>query len=273
MITETQKALLLKVRKQATSSFNQKTWTEALTALGFKVEVLEKEARKVSKVAFTTPGGATFTIAKKPGYRAIYFYDLYKLAKQAGADLVQLSCDALGLPSVDDEKKLHDLYIRDLTNTGTCGCCGGNFKRDSNGGLVNHGYERPGDGYLHGRCFGVGYQPWELASKSVEDMLAKLLRPFLAQQEKYLADLKAGAIATLTKTVSEWVSGRRVKKQVSVANTEFEFAQLLNNEIHRTEFQIRNVTADITRFEKQVAGWKLDDLPEVKHAGKFARAS
>lgn len=62
---------------------------------------------------------------------------------------------------------------------GTCPACFGGFKLRSRRGaknplLVLHGYERPGWGFVNGRCFGVDYPPFELSSEGTEAWLKEL---------------------------------------------------------------------------------------------------
>lgn len=56
---------------------------------------------------------------------------------------------------------------------GHCPVCEGEFKVRA-GKLVHHGYERPGDGMIHGDCFAVGYEPYERSPKGCEDYKAEL---------------------------------------------------------------------------------------------------
>ena len=71
-------------------------------------------------------------------------------------------------------------------HVGFCPCCGKNFKVVG-GLLVDHGYKRPGKGYLEGGCIGVGHKPHETSPE-----LAKRYMKMLAgQKEKVKASLVA----------------------------------------------------------------------------------
>lgn len=64
-----------------------------------------------------------------------------------------------------------DLSTRYL---GWCPVCERDIKvRDEH--LVHHGYLRPGDGVIHGDCFGVGYEPYELSTTCCEKFLELVL--------------------------------------------------------------------------------------------------
>ena len=45
--------------------------------------------------------------------------------------------------------------------------------------LVHHGYKRPGDGYIHGDCFGVGRTPHELSDSTAREYLDQEVLPQL----------------------------------------------------------------------------------------------
>lgn len=162
-MTSTTETLLLKTRKNANSAFGPKQWNEVLVALGFSVQLTKEKNSIVGFRAFNSAGEQVFETVKKPGYRGIVFYDIYREMKAAGYDLVELASKALGLDTPEIEKAKKALYERDLTNTGTCPICFGNFKM-VNGLIGHHGFKRPGDGMLHGTCFGVWLKPFELSS-------------------------------------------------------------------------------------------------------------
>lgn len=262
-------ALLLKTRKNATSAFGPKQWAIVLEALGFTVHIT-KERNSVVAFEATKGQGTTVTVKKDPRYRTIVFYNITRDLKAAGYDLVEMSSAALGLDTPEKEKELKELYVRDLTNTGTCPVCEGNFKRNGTG-LVHHGYTRPGTGFIHGDCFAVGYLPWELSPQGAQDYVAQALKPHLDDSKTYLNDLKNGEVKKLFKTVSKYINGMCEKQTVSVTReeNEFEFEQLLRSAIYNAEREVRWGEETLARFETRIANWKPDELPEVKHAGKF----
>ena len=73
---------------------------------------------------------------------------------------------------------------------GTCQIC---FRKQQTrkGGLVLHGYKRPGWGYTVGKCLGCDHAPFEVSCERTKEFLAKVLRPALASAEKRLAALEA----------------------------------------------------------------------------------
>ena len=261
--------LLLKVRKGATASFGAKQWSEALEAMGFLVTMVT-ERRAVVSFSVVGPQGGTLTLTKAPGYKRIVFYDLPKWARGINLDLVQLASDALGMDTPDVERAKKELYERDLTNTGTCAVCGGNFKRFGTG-IGHHGFKRPGDGMLHGACFGVGHLPWELSPVGAMEYIAQALEPTKARAEKRLEMLTTGQITEFMEAPPHWKVGALPETITKELEPE-RFARKLASEIGQTERYIAMLTADIKHFRSKVAGWVADELPEFKHAGKFKAA-
>lgn len=109
-------------------------------------------------------------------------------------NLERLVCESLGMePHRPGAKRV-------LDNTGTCGCCFENMKRESNsrGALVLHGYRRPGDGATHGRCYGVGYRPFEVSPEATQEYLTDVLVPQHERAQRHLAFLLSGEVKSLT---------------------------------------------------------------------------
>ncbi len=52
---------------------------------------------------------------------------------------------------------------------GTCQCCFGGYAVMRSGKIAEHGYLRPGDGFLRGRCRGSGHFPFEWSSQATQD--------------------------------------------------------------------------------------------------------
>ncbi len=258
--------LLLAARKGAVASFETKHWVAVLEALGFKAS-LEKEGRTVVKAIVTAPSGQILTIVKEAHYRRILWYEIGPWMKQIGFNMVEAASKILGMETPEEEKRLKGLYERDLTNTGTCGVCEGNFKREADGSLHMHGFTRPGDGMLHGRCFGVGYQPHEISVDAARDYLARALRPYLAEWKVALSNLKSGKVDTLS--VRKWnYETRQDEWKTITAADGYDFTQAMAAEIYKAENNVRWATQDVERFEKKIAEWKVDVLPEIKYAQK-----
>lgn len=82
---------------------------------------------------------------------------------------------------------------RTRANTGTCGVCFANVKLDK-GRIVLHGYQRPGDGMAHGRCWGVDHAPFELSPDATRDYTDRALTPRREGAERRVAELALGGM-------------------------------------------------------------------------------
>lgn len=226
---------------------------------GFDIRFPVKLAWAAEGVRFTAPGGASLTELREPGYRRVTFYKTDAFLKANG--LLEEVLAVLDMPAHEPADP------RTLENTGTCGCCGGNYKlRD--GRLVLHGYERPGYGYVLGSCFGVGYEPHEVSPKCAADFLAKVLLPAKAAKEAFIAKLNAGEITELT-------GGSRLKP-VTVKVGEKGWAEALNATLGNAESELESIARDVEVFTARVAEWKPDLMPLEKmkavfEAGKVER--
>ena len=129
---------------------------------------------------------------------------------------------------------------------GTCGVCG-NVQKLKGRNLVLHGYQRPGFGWINGKCFGVGYEPWELSSKAAEDYIKAL-----ASKEKTTRSLLAGVdkqksfIVFIDDTFLVKGSGKGYRKY-EVTPEEF---KLLDDKKHSY--------SDIKNKARTVSPYKLD---------------
>lgn len=166
--------------------------------------------------------------------------------------------DALGLPTYQEERE--NAKPRTRENTGTCPCCFRNHKLASKGkeegrpGMVLHGYERPGHGYLNGQCFGVYYAPYELSSAGTNDFRAWFAER-LANEQGVLARLKGGEVDELYES-----RGFR-KPPVLVKKGDPSFDSLLRSKIVDVEMKINHIERTIAFLDKRIASWSLRPLP------------
>jgi hypothetical protein len=56
--------------------------------------------------------------------------------------------------------------------------------------MVLHGYKRPGDGWIYGDCFGVGYPPYELSTEGCEAWATKLKTEYIPRKKESIAHIK-----------------------------------------------------------------------------------
>ena len=272
-------ALATKFRKGATSSFKLKEYKAVLEPIGFKVEVTKKEGRTVLAVTFTAPNGETLVEVKEPSYRAVTFYDACRFVKKHGAE--DAVSAALGLPSYEEEQADKQVYgvQYDLTNAGICPACFRVQKLDDNGGLVLHGYQRPGDGYIHGSCYGVGHKPLEVSVEGTDAYLNKVLVPCAKSAAEALAEFKVSPPTSFRINRNRDRYGREPEFVVVDATTcaawdtegkypGNEFRKELENLGRRLERDSQQAAKAVAAYGDVVTNWVPDIAPIERKAAK-----
>jgi hypothetical protein len=264
-LSDKERALLLKARKGATAGFNVRDWETITKLFGLSFQIL-KEKREIVGIDITTPAGDKHEIRKQPNYRVVTFYGLTAWLAEHGYPLNVTASKLLGIETPEEEKARKDYKARDWTNTGTCGVCEQNVKMRDDQRLVHHGFQRPGDGMIHGDCFGVGYRPHELSSEAASDFVEKLLKPRAERLRQRLNDLREGKVAEIQiNQFSYFVE----PKYIHVG--EMGWDRALEREISLTEANVKQYAEQISYFTKKVGEWKLDKLPEVKMAELYGQ--
>lgn len=251
--------LLMAARKCTTASWGATQYVECFKALGWAVEVA-KVGRKVNSVTFTSPAGQKFVQNDDPRYKQIIFYDFGRFLKQINYNMATEASRVLGLPTLEEERATKRLAARDFTNTGTCGVCGANVKRAANGGLVHHGFLRPGDGHIYGDCYGVGYQPWELSPQAGKDFLANVIEREIQAATNQLAAYQAPDLAELV--VDDRTRPTRFGyAQKTITREHGDFAFQLDLKIDKVTSKLRCLTHDRESLRERIAKWAPGKLP------------
>ena len=120
--------------------------------------------------------------------------------------------------------------------TGSCPACFRNIKTKLQSGkehpvMVNHGFQRPGWGYIVGNCMGVGYPPFELSPEGTK-ALHESLKNHLASLEVLLKKLEG----------TQDLESDRV--------------------LQRTKRDIELITQDVKTLDKLIREWKPRPLPK-----------
>jgi chromosome segregation ATPase len=166
---------------------------------------------------------------------------------------------------------------------GFCPCCEGTFKVQK-GLLVHHGYERPGDGYIHGDCFSVGRTPHETSPDTAKAYL-EMLKGIEAQLAKALENLPKVEMFLVEKR--KVVDGKYVMRaeryetflfEMKKSETpKYEWDQKMESEIRQLEARLDSVRRDVQRMQNHVDTWVLkplktwDEVVETVAAEKRAR--
>lgn len=171
----------------------------------------------------------------------------------------------LGMESYEVERR-NEKALRTRENTGTCPACFGNFKltpRALKGGtsdlpgMVLHGYQRPGIGYVLGNCFGQDYPPFELSVVGTVHFCAAQ-QQYLDNQEAYLVKLNNNEIDVLHK-------GDKIHKKSEMY--EAAWGRLYLKEINDLKGRIKGNEKFIDSLEKEIKNWILRPLPTAGSAG------
>lgn len=161
-------------------------------------------------------------------------------------------------PTVKPEPKPQTL------NAGTCGVCGRLMRINKHGRIVNHGFTRPGYGYLIGGCFGVGYRPYNKSPQSCVDFAA-YLGEYIVKQLAYVARLKSDEFIPMTakERGSYFDASRRrivyTAERSPLPGTE-EYAKVRAWTIKQVEQQIAYARADQKLMLERDANWKETEL-------------
>jgi hypothetical protein len=134
---------------------------------------------------------------------------------------------------------------------GTCAICS-NSQVVRNGGMVVHGYQRPGYGYIVGECFGVRYAPYETSADACVAYVP-VLEAHKTKFEGNLADLNAGKIKEFRETKYNWRT--RQDEIIVIKKGEPRFNELLKAEIASTEQQIKYIIRDIVEMKRRITEW------------------
>jgi hypothetical protein len=164
---------------------------------------------------------------------------------------------------------------------GKCPVCEGDFKLKDNA-LVHHGFERPGDGMIHGDCFAVGAAPYELSCEASKRYKAAVIRHREGPVAR-LVELQSGKVESLL--VEKYLDGYgKPPRMVEVRKAEqpYDFEAALSSAKHRCEAKIRHLDQEIERMDKLINAWTRGAVRTVeeeeaktsaeKDARKAARA-
>lgn len=142
---------------------------------------------------------------------------------------------------------------------GKCPVCFGDFIADK-GGMVLHGYQRPGHGYLVGDCYGVNFPCLETSVEGSVAYLEKALRPSLVSALSKLEALQQATEVTVPGLY-------RTDKPRTYQKGDKGFASAQERLVDDAERNIRYLQADIQTFEAVVAGWKPQKWPRKEAPG------
>jgi hypothetical protein len=217
----------------------------------------------------TSPDGKTFELLPNRGElkgprgrdrKKILIYDAMAWLKKETSYIAQIN-EVLGMEEhVPSAKRSRD-------NTGTCGACFRNIKlvrkSEDNTVMALHGYNRPGFGYVVGKCWGGDHEPYELGCSATKMMLDEGNQR-VADAYKYLKSLSSPTLEQFDDHY--WWSSPSPdiqKKEVIVARHGISFWEhILQRHIKETQYKIKGIEAERDVYKWLVENWKVRDLPK-----------
>ncbi len=273
--------MLMKFRKGADAAFGVGDLVKVLAMLpGWKAE-LAHEKRTVVTMIVTAPNGESVREDKEPQYKRLTIgYRILPFCRKHGfRDAVSA---LLGLPSYEAEqadKNIYGVHV-DLNHAGTCPVCFRVQKLEPNDTLVKHGYTRPGDGYIHGNCYGVGLKPLEVSAEGTQEYWSEVMEPSALASEAAWARFQVSPPTTLVITKTEGYGKNRVETKVTVDATTCEawdterqwpgteFNKALENLARRLERDAKDDRRLADAYKAVVANWVSDITPIQRREAK-----
>jgi hypothetical protein len=151
---------------------------------------------------------------------------------------------------------------------GICPCCFGDYIADKSTGakMVHHGYERPGDGMIHGDCYGVGYAPYEVSCEGTKMYLGIVQSELTARQAqlKGLAKLTEVRYQTGRGTYETRPGirhGQYVPEYATAKKGSREFKQEIASQRLKLEGHITSLTRHIADLTVKIDTWTPQAFP------------
>lgn len=168
------------------------------------------------------------------------------------------------------------LRSRDMATTktrtvGTCQICEREHKLLS-GKVVHHGYQRPGDGEIHGDCFGVGFEPYEVSCECVKSYRMWVIGQLEATHENLERLVKDEGVKLYVQVRDNSTWKTRLEE---ITPADPRWAQELKTRIRGAQNKIRGFEQEIQRVTARIDGWKpvaLKTFEEVVRAEAASKA-
>ena len=149
-------------------------------------------------------------------------------------------------------RKVSEDYI------GTCQACFGEYKVGDDRAMVLHGYLRPGNGEVRGRCCGTDHPPFEYGH-ALTDKIIVQCRQTAETCGATLARLRAGEIVSLPRTWTEIVGRgwdrREIPKCEMIGPDSVHWRAEVERVIRSEEHLLRHYTEMADYMQQRVDGW------------------
>lgn len=157
----------------------------------------------------------------------------------------------------------------DMSHTGECCICRRDQKLAAGNKMVHHGFEISNKGgqyfgYRLGKCFGTGYQPYELSCECNKVYLVGLQETLVAHEEN-LKKLQGGKEVLIKEVQERKGFGDYVTKKITFNPGEKGYKEYLQICIARAERDISYIKMEIKEQENYIAKWVAKPLPHGGH--------
>lgn len=145
---------------------------------------------------------------------------------------------------------------RTREKTGSCPVCFSNIKiGETDKKMVLHGYMRPGTGSTHGKCFGVGYQAFEVSVEGTKDYLKAAVEPAYKSAQLKSEKLHRDDLQVLS-------YGSDPTRPTVVTPDDPRWAYHLDTARKMADQLAAIAEAEFRAFTKLVSNWKERPLPK-----------
>lgn len=142
---------------------------------------------------------------------------------------------------------------------GICPVCQGLFKVNAAHQMVHHGFVRPGDGSIHGDCFGVGWPAYQVSPagcRAYRDYLSRIIDNTIEYQ------------TALQENPPESIrvdNGFGRSREVVRGTREYDNA--LSHAIRQQEFKVQQLRSAQKEAMRLIAAWREAPLLEIDEEG------
>lgn len=182
--------------------------------------------------------------------------DVLRWLKKDTSYVAQIN-ETLGL----EEHVPADQRTRD--NTGTCAVCFRNIKlvqrANSKPLMALHGYNRPGHGYVVGRCWGGDHQPYELSCEATKIIL-KYSEEVVVARTKYLADLSSPTLKEFDEQHG-WGGMTKPKMFIKSEVSLLTWTYKLEEHQKASERKVKQAEAERDVYKWLTDNWETRELP------------
>lgn len=144
---------------------------------------------------------------------------------------------------------------------GQCQLCEAEFKLHG-GCLVLHGYTRPGDGQIFGRCQGIGHLPYQQSCDLLVSTVAIFQKDLVGARAR-LAAFDAGKVTACRFLTKDRNGSVKTVYASAGGSTPDAWRRALDIAHGQAKSEVFSLEQSIARFTARIAAWKLSPVKET----------